>query len=95
MEARAGLFPKGSDAPTGVKRLLTRLPQRSTQAERALSLASAGVLFVGIFGLGILVDDPAEAIAVLYVLPIALVAVRFGTAGGVLPPAARWRCSRS
>ena len=28
-------------------------------------------------------DDPAEAIAVLYVLPVALVAVRFGTAGGV------------
>jgi PAS domain S-box-containing protein len=83
MEARAGLFSKGSEAPTGVNRLLSRLPQRSTQAERALSLAFAGVMFVAIFGLGILVDDPAEAIAVLYVLPIALVAVRFGAAGGI------------
>jgi PAS domain S-box-containing protein len=83
MEARAGLFSKGSEAPTGAKRLLSRLPQRSTQAERALSLAFAGVMFVAIFGLGILVDDPAEAIAVLYVLPIALVAVRFGIAGGI------------
>ena len=83
MEVRAGLFPTGTEAPTGVKRLLSRLPQRSSQGERALSLASAGVLFVAIFGLGILVDDPAEAIAVLYVLPVALVAVRFGTAGGV------------
>jgi len=52
MEVRAGLFPTGTEAPTGVKRLLSRLPQRSSQGERALSLASAGVLFVAIFGLG-------------------------------------------
>ena len=62
---------------------MSRLPQRSSPAERALSLACAGVLFVAIFGLGILVDDPAEAVAVLYVLPVALVAVRFGATGGV------------
>ena len=84
MEARAGLFPKGSKAPGGLKRLLSRLPQRSSQGERAMTLAFAGALFVGIFALGFVVDDPAEAPSVLYVLPIALIAIRFGGLGGVI-----------
>ena len=83
METRAGFFSRGSKTPPLRKRLLSRLPERSSQRERALTLASAGLLFVGIFGLGILVDDPAEAVAVLYVLPIALVAVKFGATGGI------------
>ena len=84
MEARAGLFSKGSKAPTGAQRLLSRLPRRSSQAERALTLAFAGALFVAIFALGIAVDDPAEAPSVLYVLPVALVAIRFGALGGIV-----------
>ena len=83
MDARASLLHKGSKKPPPFKRLLSRLPRRSSQAERAITLASAGALFVGIFGLGILVDDPAEAVAVLYVLPIALVAIKFGATGGI------------
>ena len=83
MDARAGLLHRGSKKPPPLKRLLSRLPKRSSQAERALTLASAGALFVGIFGLGVLVDDPAEAVAVLYVLPIALVAIKFGAMAGL------------
>ena len=49
-----------------------------------MTLAFAGVLFVGIFALGIAIDDPAEAPSVLYVLPIALVAIRFGALGGII-----------
>ena len=82
MDARAGSLHKGSKKPPPFKRLLSRLPQRSSQTERALTLASAGGLFIGIFGLGILVDDPAEAVAVLYVLPIAFIAIKFGAASG-------------
>jgi PAS domain S-box-containing protein len=84
MEARAGLFPKGSRAPAGLKRLLSRLPQRSSQGERAMTLAFAGALFVGIFALGIVVDRPADAPSVLYVLPVALIAIRFGAVGGTI-----------
>ena len=64
--------------------MLSRLPRRSSQAERALTLATAGALFVGIFVIGTVVEDPAEAPSVLYVLPVALVAIRFGALGGIL-----------
>ncbi len=84
MDAKAGLFPRGSGAPGGLKRLLSRLPRRSSQAERALTLAFAGVLFVAIFGLCTSIDEPAEAPSVLYVLPVALVAIRFGALGGAI-----------
>jgi PAS domain S-box-containing protein len=84
MEARAGLFSKGSRAPRGVKRLLSRLPRRSSQAERVMSIAFAGVLFVAIFALSLLISDAAEAPSVLYALPVALVAIRFGTHGGLI-----------
>ncbi len=83
MDARPGSLHKGSKKPPPFRRLLSRLPKRSSHAERALTLASAGILFVGIFLLGIAVDDPAEAVAVLYVLPIALVAIKFGAARGI------------
>ena len=45
--------------------------------------AEPGGLFVAIFVLGTLVDDPAEAPSVLSVLPVSLVAIRFGALGGV------------
>ena len=35
MDARAGLFSRGSRPPGGLKRLLSRLPRRSSQGERA------------------------------------------------------------
>ncbi len=49
-----------------------------------MTLAVAGALFVAIFTRGALIDDPAEATSVLYVLPVALVAIRFGALGGVI-----------
>jgi PAS domain S-box-containing protein len=49
-----------------------------------MTLAVAGALFVAIFTLGAFIDDPAEAPSVLYVLPVALVAIRFGALGGVI-----------
>ena len=49
-----------------------------------MTLAFAGLLFVAIFALGITLDDPAEAPSVLYVLPVALVAIRFGALGGTI-----------
>ena len=49
-----------------------------------MTLAFAGMLFVAILVLGTVVDDPAEAPSVLYVLPVALVAIRFGALGGII-----------
>ncbi len=48
-----------------------------------MTLAFAGALFAAIFVLGIAVADPAEAASVLYVLPVALIAIRFGALGGI------------
>jgi PAS domain S-box-containing protein len=47
-------------------------------------ITAAALLFGGIFTLGFLVSDPNEAVAVLYTLPIALVAVEVGAAGGIV-----------
>jgi PAS domain S-box-containing protein len=65
------------------QRFMSRLPRRSTQGERAMTVLSAGALFVAVFALGILFDNPREAVSILYTLPVALVAIRFGTAGGL------------
>jgi PAS domain S-box-containing protein len=85
MDGPAGLFPKTSSvAPLSrARRLLSRLPRRSTQGERAVTIASAGALFVAIFAISLVVDNPGEAPSVLYVLPVALVAIKFGAPGGI------------
>jgi PAS domain S-box-containing protein len=49
-----------------------------------MTLAFGGGLFTAIFGISILIDDPAEAPSVLYALPVALVAIRFGALGGII-----------
>jgi PAS domain S-box-containing protein len=50
-------------------------------------LALAGLLLAGVFTLGVFEDDPSEAVAVLYTLPIALIAIEFGPVGGGLAAA--------
>ena len=85
MEGQVGLFPKApsSTPPTRGRRLLSRLPRRSSQGERATTLALAGVLFIAVFVLSVAINDAAKAPTVLYVLPVALLAVKFGTPGGL------------
>jgi PAS domain S-box-containing protein len=46
-------------------------------------IGAAASLLAGVFTLGFVEADPAEAVSVLYTLPIALVAVEFGAAAGV------------
>src|SRR5688572_1989073 len=65
------------------RRLLSRLPQRSSQGERIAILTACGAMFVAIFALGFGVDDPGESVAVLLALPIVLAAIKFGTWGGI------------
>jgi PAS domain S-box-containing protein len=65
------------------RRLLSRLPRRSSQGERVAVLAACGGMFVAIFALGFGVGDPGESVAVLLTLPIVLAAIKFGTWGGI------------
>jgi PAS domain S-box-containing protein len=71
-----------SDSRPLHKRVLSRLPRRSSQAERVAVLATAGALFAGIFALGFAVGDPGETVALLFTLPIAWIAIKFGAWGG-------------
>ena len=65
------------------RRVLSRLPQRSSQGERVAVLVAAGAMFAAIFALGFGVGDPGESVAVLFTLPIVLAAVQFGAWGGL------------
>jgi PAS domain S-box-containing protein len=48
-----------------------------------LILGAVGPLFAGVLALGFAVDDPGEAVSILYTVPIALVAVELGTIAGL------------
>jgi signal transduction histidine kinase len=52
-------------------------------ASGAAVVVLSGCLFVGVFGLRLASDDGSAAIALLYTVPIAILASRFGLAGGL------------
>jgi signal transduction histidine kinase len=58
-----------------------------SSARRLAVLAGAAVLFVGTFAARLAIDDPDALIANFYVVPIALVAIEFGTRAGVVAAA--------
>lgn len=75
---------KASRAPLPLhRRLVSRLPRGSSQAERVAVLVTAGALFAGAFALGFAVDDAGESAAVLFTFPVVLMAIKFGTWGGL------------
>lgn len=53
------------------------------RARPRVALAVAAMLFTGVLALRFSVEDPVEAISMLYVLPVALVALAFGRQAGV------------
>ena len=84
MEAQNVLLKNDpEDSRPAHRRLLSRLPQRSSQWERVAVLAGAGAGFAGIFAMGFAVNDPGESVAVLFALPIVLMAIKFGAWGGL------------
>jgi PAS domain S-box-containing protein len=54
-----------------------------SRKEQLLVLAAAGLLFAGIFALRLGIDNEAEGITVLYTIPIALIAIAFGSLAGI------------
>lgn len=59
------------------------VPLTDRIGRRELLIASA-VAFAAVFALALAIDDPRQAITVLYVIPIALWALAAGVRGGVL-----------
>jgi PAS domain S-box-containing protein len=72
-----------ADGTAGAIRLLSVAARRPTRSPRVVVLVGACVLLGALLALSFVVSDPADAVAVLYTLPIALVAVEVGTAGGI------------
>jgi signal transduction histidine kinase len=64
-------------------RLRIATPARSPR-RRAARVAIAAALFAVTFAARLAIDDPSALIANFYVIPIVIVAVEFGTRGGVL-----------
>src|SRR4051794_3856900 len=73
-----------TDGTAGAIRSFGAAPRRSSAIERAAVVIAACGLMAAIFALGVAVSDPGEAVAVLYTLPIALVAVELGAVAGVI-----------
>ena len=69
-------------ASAGAAGIPTGAPRRSTRSRRLIVLGVAGMLLASVLALGFIDTDPREAVAVLYTLPIALVAVEFGPIAG-------------
>jgi signal transduction histidine kinase len=62
-------------------------PRRPSQARRAAIVALAAVLFVIAFSARLAVDDPNALLANFYIIPIAVLAIEFGTRAGLLAAA--------
>jgi PAS domain S-box-containing protein len=73
-----------TDGTAGAIDPLSAGVRRWTRSSRPVVLGGACVLLAAVFALGFVASDPADAVAVLYTLPIALVAVETGAAGGIL-----------
>lgn len=58
-------------------------PEPWFRARPGAALAVAGLLFTVVLALRFSVDDPVEAVSMLYVLPVALVALAFGRRAGL------------
>src|SRR5437870_3312190 len=57
--------------------------RRSTLSRRAAMIGAGCLLLGAVFALSFAVSNPNEAVAVLYTLPIALIAVEVGALGGI------------
>jgi signal transduction histidine kinase len=65
-----------------------RLPDEPAPVARHFGvLAGAAVLFAAIFAARLLINDPPALIANFYVVPVAILAIEFGTRAGVLAAA--------
>jgi signal transduction histidine kinase len=77
--------PRGR--PTGLAAIAPELPVRHWVERRAVVLSAAAVSFAVIFGLRQVVSGEVEAVGLLYVVPISLVALELGATAGIIAAA--------
>ena len=70
-----------------VERLKATAPQRPSAARRAAIVALAALLFAVAFAARLAVNDPDALLANFYIVPIALLAIEFGTRAGLIAAA--------
>jgi signal transduction histidine kinase len=70
-----------------IERLKATSPRRRSPARRAAIIALAAVLFAATFAARLAVDDPDALLANFYIVPIAVLAIEFGTRAGLIAAA--------
>ena len=70
-----------------VERLKATSPQRRSPARRAAIVAIAALLFAVAFAARLAVNDPDALLANFYIVPIAVLAIEFGTRAGLIAAA--------
>ncbi len=70
-----------------VERLKATAPRRRSPARRAAIVALAAVLFAIAFASRLAINDPNALLANFYIVPIAVLAIEFGTRAGLLASA--------
>jgi PAS domain S-box-containing protein len=73
-----------ADGTAGAFRSLAGVARRSPRSKRVAVIAGACLLLAAVFALNFVVSNPSEAVAVLFTLPIALIAVEVGAVGGIV-----------
>jgi signal transduction histidine kinase len=67
-----------------IERLRATAPQAPSAARRAAIVLIAALLFAAAFTARVVIYDPDALLANFYIIPVALLAIEFGTAGGLL-----------
>jgi signal transduction histidine kinase len=70
-----------------IERLRATAPPAPSAAKRAAIVAIATLLFAATFAARLAIDDPDALLANFYIIPIALVAIEFGTVAGLIAAA--------
>ena len=70
-----------------IERLRASAPPPSSTAKRAAIIAIAALLFAATFTARVVISDPDALLANFYIIPIAVLAIEFGTRAGLLAAA--------
>jgi signal transduction histidine kinase len=69
------------------ERLRSTAPTPASATRRAVIVVIAGLLFAAAFAARIVINDPDALLANFYIIPVALLAIEFGTRGGLIAAA--------
>src|SRR5581483_5970480 len=70
-----------------IERLKTTAPTPTSATKRAAIVGIAALLFAVTFAARVVISDPDALLANFYILPVAVLAIEFGTRGGLVAAA--------